>query len=211
MARQKNNKRVQAKDQVASSETWPADAQHGSTRESTQSLPTITTVPPHHRGSRQRVADTTHLDAYLEYMQISHPTEQLMTATTYKAIENRNLRHDDIRQLIRAVENQLAGAATDKNAPWPPSQVTIPPTYAAAESTSALVTHAGDWAGIVDPSVYGTTEPSSFFSDGRGDMPLITIHPPSTRYTPPADFAATTSTIGPSAIGPSGVGPTMPV
>ncbi|RNJ53484.1 hypothetical protein D7B24_001773 [Verticillium nonalfalfae] len=47
---------------------------------------------------------------------------------------------------------------------------------------------------------------TSFFSDGRGDMPLITIHPPSTRYTPPADFAATTS-----AIDPSSLGPTIPV
>ncbi|CRK42688.1 hypothetical protein BN1723_016061 [Verticillium longisporum] len=210
MARRKNKKRVRAKDQVAFSEAWSADAQQGSTRESTQPSPTTTAVPPHHRNSRPRVEDTTHLDAYLEYMQISHPTGPLVTSNTCKAIENRHLRHDDIRQLIRAVDNQLTGAVTDQHAPWSPSQITIPPTYATAESTSALVTHAVDWAGIVDPSVYGTIgvclDKGSFFSDGRGDMPLITIHPPSTGYTPPADCAATTS-----AIGPSSLGPTIPV
>ncbi|KAG7101408.1 hypothetical protein HYQ44_019069 [Verticillium longisporum] len=156
MARRKNKKRVRAKDQVAFSEAWSADAQQGSTRESTQPSPTTTAVPPHHRNSRPRVEDTTHLDAYLEYMQISHPTGPLVTSNTCKAIENRHLRHDDIRQLIRAVDNQLTGAVTDQHAPWSPSQITIPPTYATAESTSALVTHAVDWAGIVDPSVYGT-------------------------------------------------------
>ncbi|EGY19723.1 uncharacterized protein VDAG_01739 [Verticillium dahliae VdLs.17] len=156
MARQKNKKRVRAKDRVASSETWSADAQQGPTRELTQPSPTTTTVPPHHRNSRPRMEDITHLDAYLEYMQISHPNGSLMTSTTSKAIKNRHLRHNEIRQLIRAVDNKLTGATTDQNAPWSPSRVAIPPTYATAESTSTTVTHAADWAGVVDPSVYGT-------------------------------------------------------
>ncbi|CRK19316.1 hypothetical protein BN1723_002530 [Verticillium longisporum] len=140
MARQKNKKRVRAKDRVASSETWSADAQQGST-------------------SRPRMEDITHLDAYLEYMQISHPNGSLMMSTTSKAIKNRHLRHNEIRQLIRAVDNKLTGATTDQNAPWSPSRATILPTYATAEPTSTTVTHAADWAGIVDPSVYGTIGP----------------------------------------------------